>query len=130
MTEPTEPTNTEDLALYMYPTCPYCRRVMTTLRRLGVEVEYRNIHANSAYRDELLEARGKTTVPVLRIESSDPDEEEEWMPESADIVQYLADRFGDGEVPRRGLVDYLTDWRLLLIFAGVVLAVARVAGCF
>lgn len=130
MTEPTEPTNTEDLALYMYPTCPYCRRVMTTLRRLGVEVEYRNIRENSAYRDELLEARGKTTVPVLRIRSSDPDEEDEWMPESADIIQYLADRFGDGEVPSGGLVDYLTDWRLLLIFAGVVLAVGRVAGCF
>ena len=129
MTEVSESKHAEDLALYMYPTCPYCRRVMTTLRRLGVEVEYRNIRKNSAYRDELLEARGKTTVPVLRIRSSDPDGEDEWMPESADIAQYLADRFGDGDVPRRGLVDYLTDWRLLLISFGVALAVGRATGC-
>jgi glutathione S-transferase len=80
---------------------------MTTLRRPGVEVEYRNIREDSAYRDELLEARGKTTVPVLRIGSSDPDEEDEWMLESADIVQYLADRFGDGEV-RRGWLACVT----------------------
>ena len=39
------------------------------------------------YADELIESRGRATVPVLRITS--PNGEERWMPESPDIVRYL-----------------------------------------
>ena len=43
------------------------------------------------YADELIEARGRATVPVLRITS--PGGEERWMPESRDIVHYLEKTF-------------------------------------
>lgn len=115
-----------DLALYMFDTCVYCRRVMRTLKALGVEVELRNIHTDPSHREALMTARGRATVPVLRITDSDGDR---WMPESSDIIHYLAHRFGDGTPPVAvGAGAWLTDWRVWLIAAGVALAVARGAG--
>ena len=55
--------------------------------RLGLDVELREIFDEPHYREQLVEARGRATVPVLRITS--PDGEERWMPESRDIVHYL-----------------------------------------
>jgi glutathione S-transferase len=40
---------------------------------------------------ELLQGSGRATVPCLRIQRGD---EVEWMFESADIMQYLAQRYG------------------------------------
>lgn len=59
---------------------------------LGLNVELRNIYADADHLAALREVRGRTTVPVLRISS--PDGEERWMPESADIVQYLQASYG------------------------------------
>ncbi len=82
------PTQTEDkLVLYRSRTCPYCTLVTSTIDELGLNVELREIFEEPRYRDELVEARGRATVPVLRIIS--PDGEERWMPESRDIVRYL-----------------------------------------
>ncbi|GAM59406.1 hypothetical protein JCM19231_1975 [Vibrio ishigakensis] len=39
------------------------------------------------YREELLEARKRGTVPVLKITNEQGSET--WMPESMDIVEYL-----------------------------------------
>ena len=80
------------LALYYLPSCPFCVIVLRAIRELGIEVERRDISQNPAYRDELVAARGRATVPVLRITS--PDGEERWMPESRDIVHYLQKTFG------------------------------------
>ena len=62
--------------------------------RLGgpLDVELRNIYDDRQHFDELRAARGRTTVPVLRITSSDG--EDRWMPESADIVRYLQATYG------------------------------------
>lgn len=81
-------TPTEDkLALYYMPTCPYCIRVLRAIGRLGLDIELRNISENRTFRDELITARGRATVPVLRIDS--PKDNERWMPESLDIIAYL-----------------------------------------
>ncbi len=80
----------ESLALYYTPTCPYCVRVLRVIDELGVEVELRDVWADRRYRAELVEARGRATVPVLRCTSANRDR---WMPESADIVRYLRARF-------------------------------------
>jgi len=74
------------LALYHYDSCPYCRRVRTAIDRLGLAVELRDIDENPEHLRALMAARGRRTVPVLRIAS---EEGAQWMPESADIVRYL-----------------------------------------
>lgn len=77
----------DKLALYHSHTCPYCAIVRSAIDRLGLDVELREIFDGPEYRSELVDARGRATVPVLRITS--PDGEERWMPESQDIVRYL-----------------------------------------
>lgn len=81
----------ETLALYYSPTCPYCHRVLRALDELGVEIELRDIWAEPKHRDDLVAARGRATVPVLRCTAGDVDR---WMPESRDIIAYLKKRFG------------------------------------
>lgn len=78
---------TGHLALYYFPACPYCRRVLRCLDELGLELELRDIRAEPHHRAALVEARGRGTVPVLRIAHQDADDE--WMPESLEIVAYL-----------------------------------------
>ena len=81
-------TPTEDsLALYYFPTCPFCQRVLKTVDQLGIEVDLRNINENHEFRNDLISVRDRTTVPVLQITS--PDGNERWMPESRDIINYL-----------------------------------------
>jgi glutaredoxin len=77
----------DKLSLYHFDGCPYCALVRRAIDALGIDVELRNIFENRTYLMELREARGRRTVPVLRITSADG--EERWMPESADIVRYL-----------------------------------------
>ena len=82
------PAPSEDrLALYHSHSCPFCALVTSAIDRLGLDVELREIFEEPRYREQLVEARGRVTVPVLRITS--PDGEERWMPESHDIVRYL-----------------------------------------
>ncbi len=83
-------TRVDDLALYHFESCPYCRRVRDALRRLQIEIELRDIQLDPRHRQELIAARGRPTVPVLRLRSPEGDR---WMPESADIVRYLEERF-------------------------------------
>ena len=75
------------LSLYFYPSCYFCRMVQQAMQQLGIEAEMRDIHQDANWREELVANRGRTTVPVLRIESADGSVQ--WMPESRDIVQYL-----------------------------------------
>ncbi len=82
----------DSLALYYFPQCGYCSRVLRALDGLDVDAELRDIHENPEHWDALVAARGRATVPVLRITS--PDGEERWMPESLDIVQYLERTYG------------------------------------
>lgn len=84
-------TTAPDLALYHYDSCPYCAKVRRALDRLGVEVELRDVLEEPDHMQALVAARGRRTVPVLRIHKDGGDE---WMPESDDIVRYLERRFG------------------------------------
>lgn len=82
----------DKLALYYFDSCPFCIKVRSTIDRLEIPVELRNIFEETQHRDDLVEARGAATVPVLRITS--PNGEERWMPESRDIVSYLLETYG------------------------------------
>jgi glutaredoxin len=88
----------DKLALYHFEGCPFCRRVRRLIDSLGVDVEVRDIHLNERYRDDLIEARGRATVPVLRITHADG--RERWMPESADIIAYLEETYGSLSLER------------------------------
>jgi len=85
-------SSTRGLSLYQYGTCPFCIRVRSAADSLGVELELRDTLSNPGYSDELLEATGRRTVPVLRIEEEDGSVR--WLPESADIVRWLEERYG------------------------------------
>ena len=84
---PSESPEEDVLALYKYDGCPFCAMVRSSIDSLGVKVELRDIFENPQHRDDLIAARGRATVPVLRITS--PNGDERWMPESRDINRYL-----------------------------------------
>ncbi|MBW2500778.1 MAG: glutathione S-transferase N-terminal domain-containing protein [Deltaproteobacteria bacterium] len=88
-----EGAGAELLSLYGYPQCPFCQRVLRAIEALGLEVELRNTLLEPERRDELIAALGRGTVPVLRIEDAG-EGDVEWLPESAEIVSYLEERFG------------------------------------
>jgi glutathione S-transferase len=126
MSEETETIEADDLSLYMYPSCPYCRRVTSALDRLGVDVEIRNTRVDDSFREELVEARGRATVPVLRIAAPEGEDEDVWMPESADIVRYLEQRFGDGSGSKAR--DILSSWLFWAAIGGAGLLAAQWQG--
>ncbi len=80
-----------NLALYYFDSCPFCVMVMRTAKQLGVELDLRDIMSNDQHRKDLSQARGRTTVPVLRITDGAKDQ---WMPESRDIMRYLEEHYG------------------------------------
>jgi len=88
---PSESPKDDKLALYHFNGCPFCSMVRSAIGSLGIDVELRDIFQESQHRDDLIEARGRATVPVLHITS--PNGEERWMPESRDIVHYLETTF-------------------------------------
>ena len=61
------------------------------IARLDLQIELRDIHDEPKHLEALLAARGRRMVPVLRIAGPEGDT---WMPESADIIAYLRERFG------------------------------------
>ncbi len=73
-------------ALYYYDACPFCQRVLFALPKVNVEVEKRNVLKNPEYRQQQLQATGRTQVPCLLIENEG---KEQWLYESGDIIQYL-----------------------------------------
>ena len=84
---PSERPAEDRLALYYFDGCPFCNMVIRAIDLLDIDVERRNIMLEPQHRDDLIEARRRATVPVLRITS--PDGDERWMPESRDIASYL-----------------------------------------
>lgn len=85
-------TGAVNLSLYQFEGCPYCELVRDASQRLGIALEWRDIEADAQHRRDLVLARGRATVPVLRItRQGEPDI---WMPESLDIVRYLEAHVG------------------------------------
>ncbi len=83
---------TRGLSIYGYPHCPFCRRVFAVASSLGLDIPLRNTLVGGEHESDLRSALGRTTVPVLCIEREGA--EPIWLPESADIVRYLEERFG------------------------------------
>jgi len=103
-------------ALYLDPACSYCQDVLGALEGLPLEVELRDVRASEEHRADLVEARGRARVPVLKI--SEPGTQATWMPESRAIIRYLRERAGQPaggvDVARIQLVLHAGMWALLV----------------
>ncbi|MFW5736192.1 MAG: glutaredoxin family protein [Halanaerobium sp.] len=72
-----------ELKLYYYPTCPYCRKVTKFIDRNDLEeIELKNINQDQKAESELIEIGGKRQVPCLFIDG-------EPLYESDDIISWL-----------------------------------------
>ncbi len=82
----------EKLSLYCRDWCGACFIVKRYIKKLGLNIEIRDICKQPERFNELVAARGRGTVPVLRRDLSDG--RSDWMPESRDIVHYLVEKYG------------------------------------
>jgi glutathione S-transferase len=101
------------LELYEFEACPYCRKVREALSILDLEAMiYPCPKGGPRFRREVERRGGKAQFPYL----VDPNTDKE-MYESDDIVTYLFDRYGDGEVPLALRLGPLTDVSSMLASA-------------
>jgi glutaredoxin len=83
---------TRALALYHFPTCPFCLKTRRTLHRLALSVELRDAQHDPAHREALIAGGGKAQVPCLRIAEADGGVT--WLYESDAINAWLDREFG------------------------------------
>ena len=106
----------EPIVLYEFEACPFCRRVREALTQLDLTVEVRPCPKESVtHRAEVEALGGKLTFPFL----VDPNTGTK-MYESADIVAYLYDTYGNGAPYPEKIVSttVLTGWMPTLLRAG------------
>jgi len=83
---------TRNLALYHFPTCPFCLKTRRTMRRLSLDIELRDARHDEAHRAALIAGGGKPQVPCLLV--TDADGKQAWLYESDAINGYLHREFG------------------------------------
>jgi len=83
---------TRSLALYHFPTCPFCLKARRVIRRLSLDIELRNAHADPTHRAALIASGGKFQVPCLLITAGDG--QQTWLYESDAINAWLKREFG------------------------------------
>jgi glutaredoxin len=83
---------THDLALYHYPTCPFCIKTRRVIRRLSLRIELRDAQNDPAHRAALIAGGGKPQVPCLLM--TDADGRQSWLYESDAINAFLNSEFG------------------------------------
>lgn len=74
--------NAPTLDFYYFDSCPYCQRVMKTIEKLNISVNWKDIYADKANMNFLVEKTGRKTVPCLFIDGQP-------MHESLDIMAWL-----------------------------------------
>ncbi len=71
-----------NLVLYYYPSCPFCRRVLSFMEEQNIDIQKKNINESEEMRDELVEIGGKSQVPCLVVDGKA-------LYESMDIINWL-----------------------------------------
>lgn len=110
------------LILYHRPSCSYCMQVRTAAERMGITLELRDVRQEPRWREELVAARGRATVPVLRIDIADGTTR--WLPESLEIIRFLKDVAEQPDSVPRWLDRLMRPMWMLswaLVIAGLVL---------
>ncbi len=83
---------TRKLALYHFPTCPFCIKTRRTMARLSLNIELRDARNDEAHCAALIAGGGKPQVPCLLI--TDDAGKQTWLYESDDINAWLNREFG------------------------------------
>ncbi len=83
---------TRQLALYHFPTCPFCIKSRRVMRRLSLNIALRDARNNPHDRDALIAGGGKAQVPCLQM--TDANGQQSWLYESDAINAYLNHEFG------------------------------------
>jgi glutaredoxin len=83
---------TRSLALYHFPTCPFCLKTRRTIRRLSLKIELRDARNDESHRAALIAGGGKPQVPCLLISAGSG--QPTWLYESDAINAYLNREFG------------------------------------
>jgi glutaredoxin len=73
------------LELYYYDYCPFCVRVVQTIKELGIKVTFCNTMDNPNLAKKLYKDTGRQTVPCLYINDKP-------MHESNDIIKWLKEK--------------------------------------
>ena len=79
-----------ELALYQFPTCPFCIKVRKEMHRLALPIELRDARDDPDHRAALEQGGGRVKVPCLRVPEA---EAVRWIYESDAIIDYLRGRF-------------------------------------
>jgi len=91
-TQATVDLQCQSLALYQFSTCPFCIKVRQEMRRLSLTIEKRDAQHHIPNRDALLQGRGASKVPCLKI--TDSLGKALWLQDSDAIEAYLRAQFG------------------------------------
>ncbi len=83
---------TRKLALYHFPTCPFCLKSRRIMKRLSLNIELRDAKNNEIHRAALIAGGGKPQVPCLLI--TDDNGQQTWLYESDAINAYFNHEFG------------------------------------
>ncbi|QVL57071.1 MAG: glutaredoxin [Simkaniaceae bacterium] len=73
------------LVLYYSPHCPYSKKVLSFLEKIGKEIPLKNVENDLKAKDELLHLGGKSQTPCLFIDGKP-------LYESADIIGWLEEK--------------------------------------
>lgn len=84
---------TRKLALYHFPTCPFCLKSRRVMKRLSLDIELRDARNDALHRAALVAGGGKPQVPCLLI--TDDNGQQTWLYESDAINAYFNREFGD-----------------------------------
>ena len=83
---------TRGLALYHFPTCPFCIKTRRVMKRLSLSIELRDARSDASHRAALIAGGGKPQVPCLLI--TDDAGGQTWLYESDAINAYFQREFG------------------------------------
>jgi glutaredoxin len=70
------------LDFYYFEACPYCQRVISVIEKHKIQVNWMDIHKDSANTKKLQSDTGRTTVPCMYIDGKP-------MFESLDIMKWI-----------------------------------------
>ena len=83
---------TRKLALYHFPTCPFCLKSRRAMKRLSLNIELRDAKNDETHRAALIAGGGKPQVPCLLI--TEDNGRQTWLYESDAINAYFNREFG------------------------------------